>query len=171
MGILNFIKDAGEKLFHPAQAAPAPANASAPAAKPDLAALNQAAGDAITKYVRTQGLDAASLSVRYDGATHVATVSGEAADQATREKIIVAAGNVQHVEKVDDQMTVKGAPQALAQTDQTRYHTVVSGDNLWKIAEKYYGDGGKNDKIFQANRPMLSSPDKIYPGQVLRIPA
>jgi nucleoid-associated protein YgaU len=54
---------------------------------------------------------------------------------------------------------------------ESQYYTVVSGDNLWKIAEKYYGNGSKNDVIFEANKPMLKSPDKIYPGQVLRIPA
>ncbi len=52
---------------------------------------------------------------------------------------------------------------------ESQFHTVVSGDNLWKIAEKYYGNGAKNDVIFEANKPMLKSPDKIYPGQVLRI--
>ncbi|SDV47777.1 peptidoglycan-binding protein LysM [Chitinasiproducens palmae] len=172
MGILNFIKDAGEKLFggNHAQAAPAP-SAAAPAAAPDVAALNKVAGDAIANYVRTQGLNADNLDIKYDGASHTATVSGQAPDQATREKIIIAAGNVQHVEKVNDQLTVAGAPAAPAGGQETRYHTVVAGDTLWKIAEKYYGSGAKNNVIFEANRPMLSSPDKIYPGQVLRIPA
>ena len=48
---------------------------------------------------------------------------------------------------------------------------MAKGDNLWKIAEKYLGSGARNKEIFEANRPMLSDPDKIYPGQVLRIPA
>jgi nucleoid-associated protein YgaU len=164
MGIINFIKEAGEKLFG---AASTPAAAAQPEAAPapDLAALNQKAGDAIAAYIRSQGLDADNLGVTYDGVTHTVTVSGNAADQATKEKILVAAGNVQNVDKVDDQMTVTNpAPAA-------EHHTVVAGDNLWKIAEKYYGSGAKNDVIFQANTPMLKSPDKIYPGQVLVIPA
>lgn len=165
MGILSFIKEAGEKLFSagsaPAQAAAAPA---APAA-PDLAALNKTAGDAIATYIRSQGLDASNLQVTYDGSSHAVTVSGEAADQPTKDKILVAAGNVQNVDKVDDQLTVT-TPAAAP----TQFHTVVAGDNLWKIAEKYYGSGAKNDSIFQANTPMLKSPDKIYPGQVLVIP-
>jgi nucleoid-associated protein YgaU len=162
MGILSFIKEAGEKLFSAgsstAQAAPVAA------AAPDVAALNKTAGDAIGNYIRSQGLSADNLQVAYDGASHTVTVSGQASDQATKEKILVAAGNVQHVDKVDDKMTVANpAPES-------QFHTVASGDNLWKIAEKYYGSGAKNDLIFQANKPMLSSPDKIYPGQVLRIP-
>jgi nucleoid-associated protein YgaU len=161
MGILSFIKDAGEKLFGaastPAQAAPAAV---------DVAALNKTAGDAIATYIRTQGLNATNLSVTFDGASHTVTVSGEAADQATKDKILVAAGNVHNVDKVDDQLSVT-TPAAAP----TQFHTVVPGDNLWKIAEKYYGSGAKNDAIFQANTPMLKSPDKIYPGQVLVIPA
>ena len=51
------------------------------------------------------------------------------------------------------------------------FHTVVKGDTLWKISEKTLGSGARYKEIFEANRPMLKDPDKIYPGQVLRIPA
>ena len=56
---------------------------------------------------------------------------------------------------------------------ESRFYTVKTGDTLWAIAEREYGkgQGAKYDVIFQANRPMLTHPDKIYPGQVLRIPA
>src|ERR1700755_196440 len=159
MGILSFIKEAGEKLFGAATLSAQAAPAAAPV---DVAALNKTAGDAIATYIRSQGLEADNLQVTYDGASHTVTVAGQAADQATKEKILVAAGNVQHVDKVDDQLTVP------THAPGSQFHTVASGDNLWKIATQYYGNGAKNDVIFEANKPMLKSPDKIYPGQVLR---
>jgi len=53
---------------------------------------------------------------------------------------------------------------------EAKFYTVVSGDSLSKIAKEYYGNAMKYPVIFEANKPMLSHPDKIYPGQVLRIP-
>ena len=49
-------------------------------------------------------------------------------------------------------------------------YTVQSGDTLSAIAKKFYGNANAYMKIFEANKPMLSHPDKIYPGQLLRIP-
>ena len=74
-------------------------------------------------------------------------------------------GNTEGIATVDDRMTVE-IPEPEAQ-----FHTVVKGDYLSKIAKKYYGDAMKYPIIFEANKPMLTDPDKIYPGQVLRIPA
>jgi nucleoid-associated protein YgaU len=50
------------------------------------------------------------------------------------------------------------------------YWVVKSGDSLSKIAKDVYDDGGKYMKIFEANKDQLSDPDKIKPGQKLRIP-
>jgi nucleoid-associated protein YgaU len=49
-------------------------------------------------------------------------------------------------------------------------HTVEAGDTLSKIAERFYGDGDEWRPIFQANRDQIEDPDRIFPGQVLRIP-
>jgi nucleoid-associated protein YgaU len=49
-------------------------------------------------------------------------------------------------------------------------YTVKEGDWLSKIAGRYYGDVHKWDRIFQANRDQISDPDKIRPGQILKIP-
>ena len=52
----------------------------------------------------------------------------------------------------------------------TQTHVVQAGDTLSRIAEKYYGDASLYTRIFQANRDVLSDPNKIRPGQKLRIP-
>jgi nucleoid-associated protein YgaU len=75
----------------------------------------------------------------------------------------LAAGNVANVTQVDNNLV---APPA----DPAQYHDVVRGDTLSAISKKYYGDANKYNAIFEANKPMLKSPDLIYPGQMLRIP-
>ena len=129
-----------------------------------MAELNDAAGNAIEQYIATQNLSAKNLKVTYDGASSTVTVAGEAPDQATREKIVLCCGNVHGVAQVTDQMTVA------AGGAEGKYVTVKSGDTLSKIAKEAYGNANDYMRIFEANKPMLSNPDKIYPGQVLRIP-
>ena len=73
-------------------------------------------------------------------------------------------GNVHGVTQVNDTMTVAEP------ADESRYYTVVRGDTLSAISKTQYNNANEYMKIFEANKPMLSSPDKIYPGQVLRIP-
>ena len=51
-----------------------------------------------------------------------------------------------------------------------QWHEVAKGESLWKIAERYYGDGSLYPKIFEANRDLLDDPNKIMPGQQLKIP-
>jgi nucleoid-associated protein YgaU len=169
MGLLGFIKDAGEKLFgvKEVQAAQVemqqkPAD---PAPKQKLNELNRKAAEAIEAYIHAQNLDATALTVAFDATTSTATVAGTAPDQATREKIVLCCGNVEGVEKVEDNMSVDQLSQPEA-----NFYTVVKGDTLSKIAKEQYGDANKYPAIFEANKPMLKHPDKIYPGQVLRIP-
>lgn len=164
MGLMSFMKEAGEKLFGRGEAKAAQATVAAAPTPENVAALSKAAGDAIIEYVNAQGLPGGSLDVGFDAPSATVTVSGQVADQATKEKILLCCGNVAGVEAVNDMMTVAD-PQPEAQ-----FHVVVSGDNLSKIAKKFYGDANKYPVIFEANKPMLSHPDKIYPGQALRIP-
>jgi nucleoid-associated protein YgaU len=164
MGIISFFKEAGEKLFGKkpeiAEAVAEPSNAE------KAAAANQAASDAIKTYIRSQNLPADDLVISFNGADQIVTVSGLVATQEEREKIITCCGNVHGVAGVADEMQCD-EPDAPA----CQFHTVVSGDNLSKIAKNYYGDANKYPVIFEANKPMLSHPDKIYPGQNLIIPA
>ncbi|MEZ5728738.1 MAG: peptidoglycan-binding protein LysM [Burkholderiaceae bacterium] len=157
MGLLSFIKEAGEKLFGKGEAQAAQADAEAGDA-------GRAAGKAIEDYIRAMNLDATDLAVDFDGGSGIVTVSGVAADQETREKIVLCCGNVDGVSQVDDQMSVE------ATQDEAQYYTVVRGDTLSKISKEFYGNANKYMVIFEANKPMLKHPDKIYPGQMLRIP-
>ena len=165
MGLMDFVKDAGEKLFGRGKAQAAMTEVKAAPADPaKIAAANAAAGDAILDYIKSQNLNATGLTVTFDGATSTVSVFGVAPDQATKEKIALCCGNVAGVAKVNNMMSVdQSAPEAT-------YHTVVSGDTLSKISKAAYGDPNKYMAIFEANKPMLSDPNKIYPGQVLRIP-
>ena len=159
MGLFSFIKDAGEKLFGGKEAQ------AATAAAPTAAELNAKAAKAIEAYVTAQNLGTQNVQVDYDASEGKVTVKGEAPTQSAKEKVTLCCGNVASVTSVDNHMTVTN-PEPEAQ-----YHDVVRGDTLSAIAKKFYGDANKYPKIFEANQPMLSHPDKIYPGQKLRIPA
>ena len=146
MSLFSFVKEAGEKLIDLLT----PGNANAE--------------EQLKKHVESVGLGNPNITATVEGDTII--LKGEVASQEEKEKIILAAGNVAGVASVDDQITVTG-PVAQA----ARFVTVEKGDTLSAIAKKVYGDPNKYQKIFEANKPMLKHPDKIYPGQVLRIPA
>lgn len=157
MGLLSFVKNAGEKLFGHKEE-----DVAAPSA--DVGALNQKAADAIKAYIEKLNLGLSNLAVSFDGASGQVTLSGDAPTQEAAEKAALAAGNVSSVGSVTNNLSF---PESTA----AQYHDVVSGDTLSGIAKKYYGDANQYMKIFEANKPMLSHPDKIYVGQKLRIPA
>ena len=159
MGLFSFIKEAGEKLFGHKEVEQAVTNNA-----PDLAALNQKAGDAIRAYIEQQNLGLSGLGVTFDGASGKVTMVGLAPDQEAAEKAGLAAGNVAAVASVENNLQYPAGAES-------QYHDVVRGDTLSAIAKKFYGDANKYMVIFEANKPMLSHPDKIYPGQKLRIPA
>ena len=150
MGLLSFLKGVGEKVFGKEQAAPTPE------AEPLRAS-------ALLAHVKGLGLPYNSLTVKVSGET--VALEGEVAKQEDGEKISLAVGNVEGVSSVDNRLEV-AVPEPEAQ-----FYTVVSGDSLSKIAKQFYGNANKYPVIFEANKPMLNHPDKIYPGQVLRIPA
>jgi nucleoid-associated protein YgaU len=166
MSLISFFKDAGQKLFghKEVEEVAAKAQGGDAALQAKVEDLNNKASEAIVAYIRSQNLDAESLAVAFDGATSTVSVFGTAPDQATREKIVLCCGNVAGVAKVEDGMsTAESEPEAT-------FYEVVRGDTLSKIAKQQYGDANKYPVIFEANKPMLTHPDKIYPGQVLRIP-
>lgn len=143
MGLWSFVKDAGKSLFGgEAEAAEAPTV------------------DALKAEVKNLGLDASGVDIQVEGDKVV--VKGNAVSQEVKEKIILAVGNVAGVAAVEaDDDAAAPAPV---------FHTVAKGDTLSAVAKKTLGNANRYNEIFEANRPMLSHPDKIYPGQVLRIP-
>lgn len=117
--------------------------------------------DELEEYLEGLGMGE-DIDVRFDDG--VVYLEGTVEDQAELERVVLAVGNVEGVEKVDEDLEVKAPAEA------ARMYTVKSGDTLSAIAKQFYGDANRYPEIFEANRPMLSDPDKIYPGQVLRIP-
>ncbi|QIK80212.1 LysM and BON domain-containing protein [Lysobacter sp. HDW10] len=167
MSFIDFVKDAGEKIFKPGEAK---------------------AEGALQAALTDNGIDHSGMKIEVDGST--VTLSGQATDIMSKEKAVLIAGNVQGIDKVDDQLTVPVSNadfsdvQSSVETVQnigsgggggegwtSRTYTVEKGDTLSKISKEMYGDANKYNRIFEANKPMLKHPDKIYPGQVLRIPA
>jgi nucleoid-associated protein YgaU len=141
MGIFDFVFGSGEKVE----------------AKSD-----QERAASLENRVRKLGLEVERLNVDVKGET--ATVTGKVPSQREKEKVVLAVGNTEGIARVDDRLeVVKKEPEA-------KFYTVKSGDSLSKIAKEFYGDPMKYPSIFEANKPMLSDPNKIYPGQVLRIP-
>jgi nucleoid-associated protein YgaU len=165
MGIFDFVKEAGAKLgFGGGDDARDEGieKLGADMQDDDPVLANRMRGNALARAVMGHGFEVEDLRVDYDDGT--ATVFGKVTDQATLERVILALGNVQGVARVDDRIEVaEPAPEAVL-------YTVQSGDSLSKISLAHYGDAMKYMVIFEANQPMLDNPDRIYPGQVLRIP-
>jgi nucleoid-associated protein YgaU len=164
MGMFSFIKEAGEKLFGIGEAKATEVAAKKDPTPVNVDAANRAAANAIANYVAKMNLTAEGLAIGFDGASATVIVQGMAKDQETKEKILLCCGNVAGVEHVQDQLGVISAEA------EPVFYTVVRGDTLSKVAKDYYGNANAYMKIFEANKPMLSHPDKIYPGQMLRIP-
>lgn len=151
MGLFSFIKNAGAKVFGIGKTT-----------KEETIDVAREKASKLTNAVETLGFEVLDLNIEVTDDT--AIVWGQANSQETREKVVLVIGNTEGIASVDDRMTVEiSAPEA-------QFHTVVKGDYLSKIAKKYYGNAMKYPIIFEANKPMLTDPDKIYPGQVLRIP-
>ena len=159
MGLFDFVKSAGAKIFGTEEAAP-------PEPSKSTEEIEREADAAMAKklidHVRDHALEVSDF--RIDFKKGLATLRGTTTTQSDREKVILIVGNVTGVSQVDDRLDVDAPePEAV-------FYTVERGDTLSKIAKEQYGNDMKYPVIFEANRPMLKDPDRIYPGQVLRIP-
>ncbi len=141
MGLLSFAKSIGKKLFtHEAEAS-----------------------EKISSYIEEDNPGVSNLEVAVEDG--VVSLSGKAENAEALEKAVLMAGNVSGVSEV--RYDGVSAPEA---TEQVEYYEIVSGDTLSGIAKKFYGNGSKYMRIFEANREVIKDPDKIYVGQKLRIP-
>jgi len=142
MGIFEFIKGVGEKLG-------IGGGDDAPQAS------------ALIDLLKRLGLPVDGLNVDVAGDT--VKVSGSAVSQELKEKIVLALGNAHGIAKVEESIETPAG-------DSAEFYTVQSGDTLSAIAKKTRGNANEYMVIFEANKPMLKDPNKIYPGQVLRVP-
>ena len=146
MGLFDFVKDVGRQIFD----------------------TDAEAADNIKNHleVKTHGLS--NLDVKFDDGT--VTICGDCANQAVRDQAILIAGNIQGVEKVVADDLVAPEPKPEEPEEKAEIYEIVSGDTLGGIAKRYYGKAGAYMKIFEANKDIISDPNKIYPGQKIRIP-
>ena len=149
MGVFDFIKGVGSSVFGGDDEAEDVKNL-----------LNEELGGRIQ-----------DLEVTLDDGT--VSLSGSCDSLATQEKAILLAGNIEGVEKVDGTnlaITEETGRDATVSEQESRFYEIKSGDTLSKIAKEFYGSANKYPKIFEANREVIKDPDKIYPGQMIRIP-
>ena len=161
MGLFDFARDAGENV------------------REALGGKKNLDAQELVKTIRDKGVTLENGRITVQGDTVI--VTGEASNAQEHELAVLILGNTKGVAKVDDRITVRApapaatpapahAQAAPAAAPQPAFSVVKSGDTLSGIAKRFYGDANRYHEIFEANRPMLSDPDKIYPGQTLRVP-
>lgn len=156
MAIWDFVKNAGKSVLGQAEAATPADPVKEPAAQDDT----KRKVEALKTELRALNLDKDDVHLTLRGDT--VKVASLGADRETMEKLILAVGNIEGIAKVEaDLPEAETAPV---------FHTVKRGETLSGIAKQHLGNANRYPEIFEANRPMLTHPDKIYPGQVLRIP-
>lgn len=151
MGLISFIRNAGEKLFNSGEK------------------KEQEKAELITAHIRKFGFDTSKIQVTVDD--DKVTLAGTIDTINNKNKVIVTAGNVDGIAAVEDRIVVVQPAPVAPPPPEKQFYTVKKGDYLSKIAKEVYGNASKYNIIFEANKPMLKDPNLIYPGQVLVIPS
>ena len=145
MGLFDFAKDMGRQLFD----------------------TDAEAGDNIRSHLEIKMTGISNLDVQFDDG--VATICGDCVNEATRNSAVLLAGNVQGVTKVvADDLTFPAPVEE--EKEKVEYYEIVSGDTLGAIAKRFYGNASKYTRIHEANKELIPDPNKIYPGQKIKIP-
>ena len=144
MGLFDFARNIGKKLFGKEDEAPA----------------------AIKQHIEEDNPGVSNLQVQVkDG---VASLTGQTQSAEALEKAVLMTGNALGIDKVQaDQMSIADGSKVGGDDE---FYVIQKGDTLWKIAEKAYGDGSKYNRIVEVNREVIRDPNKIFPGQKIRIP-
>lgn len=151
MGLISFIKGAGEKIFGKSEET-----------------LEKEKAELISSHIKKFGFDTSTIQVLIK--EEEVTLKGSVDTFENKNKIIVTAGNVDGISSVNDQIVLTNPPSIEPPEPEKQFYTVKKGDYLSKIAKEVYGKANKYDIIFEANKPMLKDANLIYPGQVLVIP-
>ena len=155
MGLFSFIKGVGEKVF---------------GHKETPEERQQKVVDHLNKF----GLLQPGVTVSVDD-DHKVTLSGQVDSLEARKRLIATVANIEGIESVDDQLVVVIKEQVvpveqIEAASEKQFYQVKAGDSLSKISKEVYGNANHYIAIFEANKPMLTDMDKIYPGQTLVIP-
>jgi nucleoid-associated protein YgaU len=121
------------------------------------------AAEKIKENIEANNPGVSGLTVSLDD--EVCSLGGECDSAEAKEKTVLMAGNMKGVGSVNGDALSAPEPEA-----EVEYYTIQSGDTLWKIAADFLGNGAKYPEIFEANREVIEDPDKIFPGQKIRIP-
>ena len=141
MGLFDFVKEIGQKLFN----------------------RDEEAAEKIKRHIEAMNPGVTGLGVSFSNGE--VSLSGQAASAEAMEKAVLLAGNVQGVSnvKVD-------ALQAPPVKEKVEYYIIKKGDTLSAIAKQFYGKANEYPKIFEANREVIKDTNLIFPGQKIRVP-
>ena len=144
MGLFDFAKDVGKQLFD----------------------TDSEAADNIKQHLDIKLSGIKNVEVTFDDG--LATVCGDCINEATRNTAVLVVGDVKGVERINaDGLTF---PEVVEEVEKVEYYEIVSGDTLGGIAKKFYGNASKYTRIHEANKELIPDPNKIYPGQKIKIP-
>ena len=145
MSLFDFARDVGRQLFD----------------------TDAEAADNIKQHLEIKLSGIRNVDVQFDDG--VATICGDCDNQTIKERAVLIAGNIKGVEKViADGLKAPAPPTKEVSKDQ--FYEIKRGDTLGAIAKQFYGKASRYTRIFEANRDIIDNPDKIYPGQKIRIP-